>query len=63
MMSHWLHGSWDQVKGFGLELWGEVLSDADMCATGQRERLLGQLETRQNMSRQAAEQTLHETLH
>jgi len=62
MITHRIQGSWDQLKGIGMELLGEMRGDAQMCATGQRERMLGQLEVKQDLSRKAAEQALQDKL-
>jgi len=63
MINHRLQGSWDQLKGIGMEILGEMRGDARLCAAGQKERMLGQLEIKRDLSRKAAEQALQDELH
>lgn len=63
MTNHRLQGTWDQIKGMGLEMWGELRGDADLFAAGQHERMIGQLEKKQNLSRKEAEEMMTRTSH
>jgi len=56
MLSNRLQGTWDQVKGFNRELWGELTGNAREFNAGRRQLLIGRLEARYGMSRDEAEQ-------
>ncbi len=62
MYSNKLRGSWDQVKGFSSELWGEISSDEQAFSAGLRKRMIGRLESYCDMSREDAEQQIDQLL-
>ncbi len=50
-----LRGRWDETKGFAREFWGELSGDDLNFIAGQRDRLIGRLERKYNLSRSEAE--------
>lgn len=56
MFSNRLQGTWDQVKGFNRELWGELTGNAREFSAGRRLLLIGRLEAGCGMNRDEAEQ-------
>lgn len=50
-----LRGKWDRTKGYTKELWGELSGDEVSFFAGQRDRLIGRLEEKYNLSRTEAE--------
>lgn len=50
-----IRGRWDQIKGLVREFWGELSGDEIDFLAGCRERLIGKLEERYDMSRAEAE--------
>lgn len=50
-----IRGRWDQIKGLVREFWGELSGDEIDFLAGHRERLIGKLEERYDMSRAEAE--------
>lgn len=50
-----LMGRLDRTKGFARELWGELSGDELHFYAGQRDRMIGRLEEKYNMSRNEAE--------
>ncbi|MCK4536369.1 MAG: CsbD family protein [Desulfuromonadales bacterium] len=61
MNSTELRGTWDQVKGFSKELWGELVGNEHAFYAGFRQRLIGKLEARYGLSRDEAEHQVHES--
>jgi len=57
-----LHGFWDQCRGFGRELWGEVIGDDELFAAGQRQRMIGRLECYRGLNQTEAEQQVDQLL-
>lgn len=55
MNSNTLHGTWDRLKGYGSELWGEVTGNDALFARGLRQRMIGRLESYQDLSQEEAE--------
>lgn len=62
MYSNKLRGSWDQVKGFSSELWGEITGYEQAFSAGLRKRMIGRLESYCDMSRDDAEQKIDQLL-
>lgn len=58
MLNNRLHGTWDQVKGFSQELWGELTGNEKQFTAGLRLRRVGRLETDLDLSQNRAEQEL-----
>ncbi len=50
-----LRGKWDQTKGLAREFWGELTGDDLNFIAGQRDRLIGRLEAKYQLSRSEAE--------
>ncbi len=50
-----LRGKWDQTKGLAREFWGELTGDDLNFIAGQRDRLIGRLESTYRLSRSEAE--------
>jgi uncharacterized protein YjbJ (UPF0337 family) len=48
-------GSWDQTKGAVKEQWGELTDDDLLAIEGRRDQLVGKIQTRYGISREAAE--------
>lgn len=55
-----LRGTWDQVKGFGREIWGELSGNEQSFFAGQKQRLIGKLEARFGLSREQAKHRVDE---
>ena len=55
MNSHVVKGKWDQAKGLTKEFWGELTGDDLDFEAGQRERLIGLLEEKYDLTRADAE--------
>ena len=62
MYSNKLRGSWDQVKGFSREFWGEITGDDQAFSSGLRQRMIGRLESYHDMTRDQAEQQIDQLL-
>jgi uncharacterized protein YjbJ (UPF0337 family) len=62
MYGNKLRGSWDQVKGFSSELWGEIAGDDQVFFAGLRKRMIGRLESYCDISRDEAEQQIDQLL-
>ena len=62
MYNNKLRGTWDQVKGFSRELWGEITGDEQAFSAGLRERMIGRLESYRDMNRDGAEQQIDQLL-
>ena len=62
MYSNKLRGSWDQVKGFSRELWGEMTGDNQAFSAGLRQRMIGRLESYRDMTHDDAEQQIDQLL-
>jgi uncharacterized protein YjbJ (UPF0337 family) len=60
MKSQIFRGKWDQIKGLAKELWGELTGDELDFIAGQRERLIGKLEEKYNITRAEAEKQVEE---
>jgi uncharacterized protein YjbJ (UPF0337 family) len=60
MNNQQLRGKWDQVKGLIREFWGELTGDELDFIAGQRDRLIGKLEERYDMTRAEAEKQVEE---
>ena len=54
MFTHKLRGTWDQVAGLGREFWGELSGNEKAFTAGQRQRMIGRLEVRNDLSRAEA---------
>lgn len=50
-----LKGSWNQTKGTVKEQWGELTDDDLLAIEGRRDQLVGKIQTRYGISREAAE--------
>ncbi len=50
-----LKGSWSQTKGAVKEQWGELTDDDLLAIEGRRDQLVGKIQTRYGISREAAE--------
>ena len=61
MGSNELRGRWDQVKGLSRGIWGELIGNEQAYSAGQRQRLIGKLETRYGLSRDEAEHQVRES--
>jgi uncharacterized protein YjbJ (UPF0337 family) len=48
-------GSWNQTKGAVKEQWGELTDDDLLAIEGRRDQLVGKIQTRYGISREAAE--------
>jgi uncharacterized protein YjbJ (UPF0337 family) len=48
-------GSWNQTKGAVKEQWGELTNDDLLAIEGRRDQLVGKIQTRYGISREAAE--------
>jgi len=48
-------GSWSQTKGAVKEQWGKLTDDDLMAIEGRRDQLVGKIQTRYGISREAAE--------
>jgi uncharacterized protein YjbJ (UPF0337 family) len=48
-------GSWNQTKGALKEQWGELTDDDLLAIEGRRDQLVGKIQTRYGVSREAAE--------
>ena len=48
-------GSWSQTKGAVKEQWGELTDDDLLAIEGRRDQLVGKIQTRYGISREAAE--------
>lgn len=60
MKSQIFRGKWDQIKGLAKEFWGELTGDELDFIAGQRERLIGKLEEKYNITRAEAEKQVEE---
>jgi uncharacterized protein YjbJ (UPF0337 family) len=60
MKSQIFRGKWDQIKGLAKGLWGELTGDELDFIAGQRERLIGKLEEKYNITRAEAEKQVEE---
>lgn len=49
MLSHKIRGTWDRLAGFSRELWGELSGNEHEFSGGRRQRLIGHLETRNDL--------------
>ncbi|MCZ8094251.1 MAG: CsbD family protein [Acidovorax sp.] len=64
-----IKGNWKQFKGKMVEQWGKLTDDDFDVIAGRREQLLGKLQERQGLARDAAEKQLkdwqarHPTFH
>lgn len=58
MRSNKLHGYWDRCRGFGREFWGEIAGNEQLYEDGLRQRMIGRIESYQDLSRKDAEQQL-----
>ena len=64
-----IKGNWKQFKGKMVEQWGKLTDDDFDVIAGRREQLLGKLQERQGLAREAAEKQLkdwqahHPTFH
>jgi uncharacterized protein YjbJ (UPF0337 family) len=56
MLNNKLRGSWDQMSGISRELWGELTGNGEKYKAGHRQREIGKLEVRCDMSHDKAEQ-------
>lgn len=50
-----LKGSWNQTKGAVKEQWGQLTDDDLLAIEGRRDQLVGKIQTRYGISREAAE--------
>ena len=50
-----LKGSWNQTKGAVKEQWGALTDDDLLAIEGRRDQLVGKIQTRYGISREAAE--------
>jgi uncharacterized protein YjbJ (UPF0337 family) len=62
MFRNKLRGSWNRVKGFSRELWGEMTGDEYAFSAGQRQRMIGRLESYRDMTHDHAEQQIDQLL-
>ena len=53
-----IKGNWKQFKGKMVEQWGKLTDDDFDVIAGRREQLLGKLQERQGLARDAAEKQL-----
>ena len=57
-----IEGNWKQVKGKFKEKWGKLTDDDLDIATGRRDHLIGKLQEKYGIQREAAEKKLDEFL-
>lgn len=50
-----VEGSWNQTKGAVKEQWGQLTDDDLLAIEGRRDQLVGKIQTRYGISREAAE--------
>jgi uncharacterized protein YjbJ (UPF0337 family) len=50
-----MKGSWSQTKGAVKEQWGQLTDDDLLAIEGRRDQLVGKIQTRYGISREAAE--------
>ena len=55
-----IKGNWKQFKGKMVEQWGKLTDDDFDVIAGRREQLLGKLQERQGLAREAAEKQLND---
>lgn len=55
-----LKGNWKQFKGTLIEQWGKLTHDDLDVIDGKREQLIGKLQERQGLAREAAEKQVRE---
>lgn len=63
MYSNKLHGSWDQLMGVARELWGEIVGDEKLFANGLRQRMIGRVESYQDINHVDAAQQVDQLSH
>lgn len=57
-----LQGNWKQLRGYLKEWWGKLTDDDVMKINGQRDKLVGILQTRYGWERNRAETEVNERL-
>lgn len=62
MYSNKMRGSWDRVKGFSQELWGELTGNDQSFFSGLRQRMIGRMESYHDMTHDQAEQQVDQLL-
>ena len=62
MHSNKLHGFCDQLKGVGRELWGEIVGDEKLFSIGLRQRMIGRVESYQDMNHADAVQQVDQLM-
>jgi uncharacterized protein YjbJ (UPF0337 family) len=60
MNSDQLKGKWKQVKGSAKERWGKLTDDDIDVIAGQNEQLIGKIQERYGIAREAAEQQVED---
>ncbi|MCP8899988.1 CsbD family protein [Gilvimarinus xylanilyticus] len=55
MNAEQLKGNWHQLKGEALEQWGRLTDDDIDKVLGEREKLVGKIQERYGLSKEAAE--------
>ena len=63
MLNNKMRGTWDQMTGISRELWGELIGDGHEFSTGQRQRLIGKLESGSGMSPEEAAKLVDQQKH
>lgn len=63
MLSNKLNGYRDRCWGFTREFWGEVTGKQWLFAEGLRQRMIGRLESYNDMSHQQAEEQIDQLKH
>jgi uncharacterized protein YjbJ (UPF0337 family) len=63
MNSDQLQGKWKQVKGGVKERWGKLTDDDVNVINGQQEQLIGKIQERYGIAREAAQKQVDEWMH
>ena len=58
-----IEGMWTQVKGTVREKWGSLTDDDLELIAGRKDRLLGKLQERYGLAKEAAERELDQLVH
>lgn len=63
MNSDQLQGKWKQAKGGIKERWGKLTDDDVDVINGQQEQLVGKIQERYGIAKEAAQKQVHEWMH
>jgi uncharacterized protein YjbJ (UPF0337 family) len=63
MNSDQLQGKWKQVKGSVKERWGKLTDDDVNVINGQQDQLVGRIQERYGVAKEAAQKQVDEWLH